>query len=371
MTGDVGVCWIHHHQTTSPTDCVTCSWIPAIARVWTRTEKTLTMTKNNGRRTACVASSLTTHAAIATIGFVCLLLLVGIGGVKAQELFFCTEEEIFADACDSASNLICEANTTSACPARSDCLDCDPCMQYRGTDCQTCTSAGCHWCAHSNPLYQSCHSPEIAQLLPDSCAVTLNGYVSSNLTCPSKTCAYLDGQLVPDTCFLAFDGICDQGTTSVADGGDGISETCGFNTDCFDCDPCHDNDFTTCEQCTADGNCNWCSLEGTCFAKDKTWTAGARIRLNGDMFVLTCQAQDYAFAANECAALEATNVFADPLYDANQWIFDLIDVEPVWRQGICKSLSCGYCVRWGPTFFESEARSALLFSTDECVGMSF
>ena len=37
-----------------------------------------------------------------------------------------------------------------------------------------------------------------------------------------------------------------------------------------------------------------------------------------------------------CTAASESNYFSDPLFGAANWIFDIINVKPVWKSGISK-----------------------------------
>lgn len=280
----------------------------------------------------------------------------------------CTAQEIV----DDASGLDCiyltdnECDAGIFCPDRTDCFDCDPCLQYSGTSCEECIAAGCHWCPHSNPDLQLCNSPLIALAYNTQCLVSsFDRYVD---TCPSLTCEYtpnMDGP--PDSCRFRFDGECDEGGPS-ADGTPNVGiEACGQNTDCFDCDPCHQYDFTSCEECTsASGglNCNWCGKDGSCFSSDKSLLANSYSRPL-DVFVLTCEQEDWAFAEFQCASIAPNNnVYSDPLYTSNQWVFDLIDVEPVWRSGISK-----FCCLFD--FFSMDILTSLVCFSNPSIRLGF
>lgn len=51
-----------------------------------------------------------------------------------------------------------------------------------------------------------------------------------------------------------------------------------------------------------------------------------------------CTANNTAAVVDQCQALKADNPYNDPLYNAHNWIFEMINVLPVWEMGISK---CG------------------------------
>jgi hypothetical protein len=102
---------------------------------------------------------------------------------------------------------------------------------------------------------------------------------------------------------------------------------CPTDTDCFDCDPCQAYSFTSCQDCTANG-CVWCGMDAICVG------AAVPIQLSSSSFSqITCTVEDFT---NTCDSI-SSNVFPDPLYDAQSWIYDQINVEEVWKSGISKS----------------------------------
>jgi hypothetical protein len=120
-----------------------------------------------------------------------------------------------------------------------------------------------------------------------------------------------------DDCRYRFDGECDD---------DDI--ICQTGTDCFDCDPCQDYSFTSCQNCTANG-CMWCGLDAICVD-----AAILMLQLEAPPSFRTsaCTVADFK---NTCDS-SSPNMSPDPLYDAQSWIYDQINVKEVWRAGISK-----------------------------------
>jgi hypothetical protein len=116
-----------------------------------------------------------------------------------------------------------------------------------------------------------------------------------------------------DPCFLIdqVDGMCDREVfPQCADG------------DCLDCDPCYMQYSYDCSACVANG-CFWCPGDAVCSSYDITFNPAIR--------VFSCNQGEWL---TSCPASDPDNVFSDPLYDSMKWAYDLINVEPVWREGL-------------------------------------
>lgn len=256
----------------------------------------------------------------------------------------CTIDEVANDPCPFVADGECDAGIF--CDAGTDCFDCDPsfllqdpCFALSSTDCGTCIGStdtdgnACEWCPHWNNTFAFCLSPTLAESIPQTCEVS-PGYVSN---CPATCDAPYANQTY---CSLSFNRICDIGP-SVYYGSTEISGLCGADTDCMDCDPCHEYDSTDCETCTTNG-CVWCSKDAACWSPHLTLldteTASNNINpLQGRTIeTFSCTLEDLAANADQCATLDADNFFADPLYDANTWVFDSINVLPAWEAGFSK-----------------------------------
>jgi hypothetical protein len=88
--------------------------------------------------------------------------------------------------------------------------------------------------------------------------------------------------------------------------------------------------FQGCDACTA-SDCVWCGADAACFPAGQLADALAMITMNDQ--VLTCTAEDFS---DTCPA--NSNFFPDPLFNAQDWIYDMINVKPVWEAGISKFL---------------------------------
>lgn len=79
-------------------------------------------------------------------------------------------------------------------------------------------------------------------------------------------------------------------------------------------DPCLSFAFTSCEQCAAVG-CLWCAPHGAC---SSVWDE-------------SCPEEDWLIT---CEDEGKDNFFSDPLYDAQEWVYDMLNIRPVWEQGL-------------------------------------
>jgi hypothetical protein len=251
---------------------------------------------------------------------------------------------LVTDSCATTYNGVCNAvGDSPTCTTGSDCFDCDPCASIVAdainnsiTDsneiCQSCTASGCQYCTYPSldgGLVALCTSPSIATTLSDLC-LNLGGspYTSTcggtgeapapaptNTNIGSYTCDYSN-----DSCPFAQDKECDTGSTTF------FSGYCSDNSDCVDCDPCQALRFQGCDTCVAAG-CYWCASDALCLStnpsimQNETTPRQLTCTSPGD-FVQTCPTTD------------STNVFSDPLYDAQNWVYEQIGVVDVWRSGI-------------------------------------
>lgn len=100
---------------------------------------------------------------------------------------------------------------------------------------------------------------------------------------------------------------------------------CPEGTDCFDCDPKNLKfSLTSCEECTENDGI-WCGKDALCLS--------AVPNLEGLTKELTCSGDEFVTDSGSCG-VDSTNLFSNSLYDSMSWVYDLINVEPVWREGI-------------------------------------
>jgi hypothetical protein len=237
---------------------------------------------------------------------------------------------LLLDKCTSTLDLTCDANGIT-CPTGTDCFDCDPCMGFAAQGCSACTSAGCYWCSFPgiNGEVGICSSPSVFAEVPHIC-LNANGtaYTAScaaaAATSPTAPTSYTcdAAEYATDPCPFQLNGKCDA---------NGI--TCPLGTDCFDCDPCRLHRFQGCETCTAAG-CQWCGLDVACFSPTSFSATTPVLHPQ-----LLCGASDFVNTCSASSSSSSTgNVFTDPFYDANSWIYDLINIKEVWKSGISKWL---------------------------------
>lgn len=143
----------------------------------------------------------------------------------------------------------------------------------------------------------------IAQLLPIT--VLLQSLV------PALAQQDLSCDVYADSCPTRFDGVCDRDT----------DEQCSGNGDCFDCDECQQFAYD-CYSCLSNG-CYWCPGDATCFNSDRY------ILISGQS---SCSTAD-EFIQNSCSDSNENNYFQDPLYSAQRWVYDMINLQKVWNRG--------------------------------------
>jgi hypothetical protein len=248
--------------------------------------------------------------------------------------------DIVTDSCLYQFDLVCDSvGDSPACATGTDCFDCDPC-QAIVTDaidasivdpdavCDLCTAAGCLYCiapASSGGLLAVCTSPAFASIVPNIC-VNSNGTElldtcdGTNITL--STCDYAN-----DSCLYTQDGFCDaaDGSSSFAFG------ICEPNSDCMDCDPCQRLRYDGCDVCVAAG-CYWCGSDAVCLSSNPMSTSSFGNSSIGRK-QLTCTNTDDFTQTCPTSNIE-TNLYEDPLYNAQSWVYDQISVRDVWKSGI-------------------------------------
>jgi hypothetical protein len=125
----------------------------------------------------------------------------------------------------------------------------------------------------------------------------------------TATCPFLD-----DNCSfpIQFNGVCDAETA--------------FCPDCFDCDKCQAYSYD-CASCVQNG-CVWCKGDATCLSvalDSQYWGI-----FDGQKVSSCPTTSDWS---NTCE-IAPGSVFDDPLYGAMAWSYLLINVEPVWTEGV-------------------------------------
>lgn len=258
---------------------------------------------------------------------------------------------IFTDSCMYQFDLYCDSmGDVTLCPYGTDCFDCDPCqqlvteaMQNSTLDldaiCNICVDAGCSYCtapALDGTIISVCTSPYLASVVPDICVSsggstfqeTCSGKNATPAPAPTNTnfsesCIYSR-----DSCLFALDGKCD----SLADS----DYLCDPNSDCIDCDPCQQKRYDGCDACVAAG-CHWCPFDALCLSGNPMLTGGIGTFSFPFPKKLSCtRAEDFTTTCP--ASNNDSNIYDDPLYDAQSWVYDLISVQDVWKSGISKYL---------------------------------
>ena len=251
------------------------------------------------------------------------------------------------DSCTDTFDGVCDTvGDSPLCATGTDCFDCDPCVSII-TDainasifdsnelCEICAAAGCQYCTYPDTLSGSivvfCSSPSIALTLPDLCtSVGGSAYTDTcdgtgetpapspkNTNITLSTCDYSN-----DSCQFSQDKVCDAISANA------FSAYCPENTDCLDCDPCKTLRFDGCDTCVAAG-CYWCASDALCLS-----TNPAIIQNSTMQRQLTCtNSDDYV---QTCPTPDTSQIFSDPLYDAQSWVYEQIGVVDVWKSGISK-----------------------------------
>lgn len=218
--------------------------------------------------------------------------------------------EIATDTCPTSFNAVCDADGVR-CPRNSDCFDCDPCLAITTDGCSGCTSTeGCKWCGTSetNGL---CTSEAYAR---NTVCEGLFGvpYVYSTdcgaIPEPGKPLEPGACDIENDQCLLRYNGVCNVGEMLCPAG------------DCFDCDPCQAHRFDGCDACTSSG-CLWCGSDAVCVSPGNLPVDGSILN------TLSCKAADFS---DTCPSNPAKT---DPLYEANLWRVDLINLQEAWDAG--------------------------------------
>jgi len=89
---------------------------------------------------------------------------------------------------------------------------------------------------------------------------------------------------------------------------------------------CNSHHFTSCEECTSSSpGCHWCPGNALC---------GYHIPPLLNLSTTACPTiDDFVTGAVNCVT-NSNNAFSDPLYNAMEWSFNILNVQPVWDQGL-------------------------------------
>lgn len=121
-------------------------------------------------------------------------------------------------------------------------------------------------------------------------------------------------------CVYIADGVCDN---------IGSSSVCLTGTDCYDCDDCQIYNGE-CGLCTQN-NCYYCPSDARCLSQPITEAIWAPVRDVAGSRLPGCLVESEWQTTCE---IPVSNPFLDPLYSAQEWVFDIMNVQPVWEQGI-------------------------------------
>lgn len=123
-----------------------------------------------------------------------------------------------------------------------------------------------------------------------------------------KECPYQN-----DNCNRKFNGMCDRNRP----------KTC---PSCIDCDPCNVN--FSCSECTSKSGCVWCGADALCVSESNVPSTLMMIN-KPDVDIICNDETDFV---STCDA--SSNIYNDPAYDSQAWVYKLINVENVWKAGI-------------------------------------
>ena len=130
----------------------------------------------------------------------------------------------------------------------------------------------------------------------------------------AQTCDYSSDTT---SCNYVADAVCDAGT-----------DFCPQNTDCFDCDACQQFNGD-CGLCTQNA-CYFCPSDARCLSRPLSESIWAPVRDVPRSRLPGCLVETDWMRTCE---IPADLPYSDPLYSAQEWVFDVMNVQPVWEQG--------------------------------------
>jgi hypothetical protein len=212
----------------------------------------------------------------------------------------CSVEQLLNDPCSFSFDGVCDANEV-LCAVQTDCFDCDPCQTIVNdaidasivdpdTLCGLCSTAGCLFCTAPDHVFGgflvSCTSPAFASLVPNTC-------VNSGGTEFSDTCSSTVVDMPTPTLYI-----------------------------------CQRLRYDGCDVCVAAG-CYWCASDAACLSSNPISTANfGNATIGGKQLTCTNFTQTCPTSNVE------TDLYEDPLFHAQSWVFDQIGVRDVWKSGI-------------------------------------
>ena len=111
---------------------------------------------------------------------------------------------------------------------------------------------------------------------------------------------------------------------------------CGSQSDCFDCNYSTCHQFSTdCESCVSVKGCYWCAGDARCYNSPFYGEFGAPDYGEKNPRPTACpDPQDFLSGDKDACLAEAKkNYYQDPLSTSENWVFDMINVVPVWEKG--------------------------------------
>eukprot|EP00934_Nitzschia_sp_Nitz4_P002113 Nitzschia sp. Nitz4//scaffold272_size25479//1136//3663//NITZ4_008306-RA/size25479-augustus-gene-0.11-mRNA-1//1//CDS//3329545216//2113//frame0 len=122
-----------------------------------------------------------------------------------------------------------------------------------------------------------------------------------------------------DICPTSSDGVCDSNLGDSPS----IDPFCQVG-DCVDCNLCSQFDYD-CYGCLTATGCFWCPGDGIC--------NNSPSYVYDDVISTCTSADDYTSAPNTTICNASSHFFSDPLYSVQSWVFEQINILPVWEQG--------------------------------------
>ena len=104
----------------------------------------------------------------------------------------------------------------------------------------------------------------------------------------------------------------------------------GTNRDCFDCDRCQQYSYS-CSGCRKQEGCYWCPGDAICLSQPLGTDFWTTIGANK---ITSCPTADDWLEGSCDAPQDEDNVYNDAFYTAMQWVYDLINVESVWKEQV-------------------------------------
>jgi len=117
----------------------------------------------------------------------------------------------------------------------------------------------------------------------------------------------------------------------IADGTCDAGNFCPSNSDCFDCDTCQQMNGN-CEMCAQSG-CVYCPSDGLCLTQpinEQVWKSVILQNPATSRLPACLSESDWTTSCT----VPPDSPYSDPLYSSQEWVFDMMNVQSVWEQGI-------------------------------------